>query len=215
MSTEIENILSKYEGDVEELNRVWNGYRQTANRVINSWVIDKHKLTSKISELQGLLNKYEEELKELMIRYNIGLIDDELLSKMAESLKEDIAKVEGELRTLKERTERLEKACIAHAIQARLAYGGLSINEVKAKIARLEELREQGKILDEVYNKIRGELEEQLRILEETIAALQGVQQPVETELLTQEKAAEVHTETEGEGEATEEGGGEEAEGTQ
>ncbi len=198
MSAEIENILSRYEDDIEELNRVWNGYRQTAQRVINAWILDKHKLVSKISELQGLLDKYNEELKELTIRHTIGLLDDELLSKMSETLKEDISRVEKELRILRERTERLEKACVMHAIQARLTYGGLSINEVKSKINKLEELRDQGRILEEVYRKIRTELEEQLRLLEETIAALEGsVSQqlieriPEEAEVATPETTSE------------------------
>jgi len=174
MMAEIDSILNRYEEELKEVEKAWKSYKEIVRRLLDSWVLDKPKVLSKLSELEGLLQRYRDELRELSVRYELGLITEEELKKNTESIQKEMERLREDVNVLRQRLENVEKLCILHAFQARLPFTGVSISEIKEKLARLEELKRQGRLLDEVYHKIKRELEEQLRILEEKVSELQG-----------------------------------------
>ena len=178
---EVGDALNRYETELEEVERTWKNYREIVKRLLNSWIIDKPKILSRLSELEGLLQKYQDELKELNIRYELGLMSEEELRKSIESIEKEMQKLNEHVEELRQRLTNIERLCLVHAFQARLPFTGASIREIKEKISRLEELKRQGRLLDEVYVKIKRELEDQLRILEEKVSEIQGQSASIST----------------------------------
>ena len=172
--SESEEILNHYETVLNELHRLWNNYREAVQRAISTWIMERPKVISKISELQGLLEHYEEELRELTIKHELGLLDEDKLEESARPIREEVERLSAQLQRLLERLRRIEKGYVMHAFQARLPFTGASIREIREKLSKLEEMYQAGRIREVVYRKLRRELEEQLRILEASVAELEG-----------------------------------------
>jgi len=169
LSEELEVLLNRYEAEIQRLERMWREYQEAVRRSLNSWISDRTKVMRKISEYTGLVEKYNDEIKELAIRHNIGLIEEKELTEMVEDLKNKISEVERILNNIKSRLEELDKNYMRHALQAKLPFVSTTVKEIKERLAKLEKLKEEGKVSEEVYEKLRQELEEQLRALGEEV----------------------------------------------
>lgn len=177
LSEEIEKIVEKYEVEIKRLEDLWQSYREAARTMVNSWIRERVNIIAKISELEGLLKSYENELKELEVKYEIGVINEEELTRKTGPLIENMRILRDTLDKLKESLKRIDEIMIIHALQAKLPMSGGSLNDIKKKLKALKELYEKGQIRKEVYEKLKLELEMQERILQESLEVIKGTKE--------------------------------------
>ncbi len=151
-----EDALKELEGDFERLDEMWRIYRSECDRVVKKWTTLRLALIDYSARLSGLVKKIEEEIEELKVKVELGLIDEEKAQHRIEYLEERKEALETELEKTKTILQKYDQWAISHKHAAKLV-GDTSLVEI---VAKLEELKKSGSISDETYNRIKQELKE-------------------------------------------------------
>ncbi len=159
MPKSVEVALEELEEDFNRLDEMWKVYREESARVIKRWEGMRVGLLDKVAKISGVLSKIERELEELYAKIELGMLSSDKAAERINKLEETRAKLEGGLNTLKGTIEKFENWSRKHRKLARVvAIGGEE--DILKMLETLEKLKQAGSISEDVYERIRKELQE-------------------------------------------------------
>jgi len=158
---------SRFEEEFRELDNLWDTYKNTGMDLISRWDKYRVRVLDKVSKLAGIVSSIQRELNELKVKVELGLLDEEKANRRIERLDEKLKTLESRLISLRNFLETFEKWSLTH----RRRIGPLptisGAEEIREKINELENLYKNKQVREDVYKRIKAELETLLAILEE------------------------------------------------
>lgn len=160
-----------------EVDGAWENYRSIVNKALEDWLDVRREVVNKIAELKGVISYCEERLKELDARVKIGLISEEEAVSKRERLANLIENAKLSAEDLEEKLRDLEKRLKGHHRKVGPPITLRTVNELKDKMAELNELYSQGAITESTYRDVKNMLVLALEALEELVknAETEGV----------------------------------------
>ncbi|WP_054857702.1 hypothetical protein [Vulcanisaeta sp. JCM 16159] len=154
-----ETIISKFEGNAKALNDKWKDYENSVQATRQSWELEKARLKRYIIILERIRNKYSEDLKEIELRKNMGLINNDAYNKLRDSIQKKLDKISDKLKELNSRYQDVETTITQHYKRLLMTTVTPEVSKLKLSLAKLEEMYRDGKISKEVYEKLKAEIE--------------------------------------------------------
>ena len=161
LSVELAQSIETLFKNFDILDDYWEKYSSEAKRVLDMWDRLRDRLASALKVLRDLLDSIDSEINELDVRKELGLIGEEEYTKLKEILEERRSKLEAEYQRLSDMFENAERRSIDHKRKA-LASIPLIKSKLKAGLIRLETLYREGKISDDLFSKLKQEIEKAL-----------------------------------------------------
>jgi len=158
--------LETIERDLRRLDTYWAEYERATRDVLKRWDEAKESVLRRLSSIDHVIQSLAEERKELDTWREVGLITEEYYDREVRELEERVAKLEEERGRLVEYLERLEQSAEAHRKRVVVASASAEISRLKLSLAKLEQLFESGEIDEETYERVRSEIEEQIKRLQ-------------------------------------------------
>ena len=156
---ELRNIVEKYENKTKEIEDLWGKYEKFVNEVKLNFdrenIIIEHYLTM----LNRLINRYEEDLKEIEYRRYVGLIDDETYTKLKDSINEKLIKLKDIHNELNSRYLRVVETLLNHVKRIYLTTTSTEVTKLRLAYTKLGDLIRDGKISQNIYEKLKNEIE--------------------------------------------------------
>ena len=154
-----ESIISRFEGNAKTLNDKWKDYESSVQSTRQNWEIEKAKLRRYMVILERIRDKYTEDLKEVELRRNMGLINDDTYSKLKDNIQKKLDKISDKLKELNARYQEVESTINQHYKRLLMTTVTPEVSKLKLSLAKLEEMYRDGKISKEVYEKLKAEIE--------------------------------------------------------
>ncbi len=167
LEPEEREVYSRFEEEFKNLDNLWEKYKTNGIDLISRWDRYRVKVLDKVSKLAGIVSSIQVELNELKIKVELGLLDEEKANRRIENLEEKLKNLESRLISLRNFLETFEKWSLSH----RKRIGPLptisGAEEIREKVNELEKLYKEGQVREDVYKRIKSELETLLALLEE------------------------------------------------
>lgn len=167
LEEEVSRMLRDVEGLAIELNEKWSAYEEGARRLLKMWEETSSSGAHVLRALNDVINMYERLLN------NLGLLLDSgrLSQKAYEELKSE---AESNLNNFKRRREELERVMKSverlitpHIQRVKVSEAKPEIGKLRISLMKLEQMFKEGKVSEEVYEKMKKELEERIKRLEQ------------------------------------------------
>jgi len=157
-------IYEEYSVLFSRLDELWEEYERNSFDVLHRWEKDKVILLEKISKLSGLIKRLNEEINELKIKVDVGLISEEEAERSLEELKNAVDEVSAKLEVLERAYNELVKRAEIHKKRVLPAKVKIPRDELERKLSELEERFARGEISETMYRRLKSELTELLRL---------------------------------------------------
>ena len=161
---EVRRIYEEYSVLFSRLDELWEEYERNSFDVLHRWEKDKVILLEKISKLSGLIKRLNEEINELKIKVDVGLISEEEAERSLEELKNAVDEVSAKLEVLERAYNELVKRAEIHKKRVLPAKVKIPRDELERKLSELEERFARGEISETMYRRLKSELTELLRL---------------------------------------------------
>jgi len=170
LSRNLERRCSEYLDELRRLNGMWSDYRNAVNRVKRIWDADNVTLNSRLNQLKAGIDALREELEALKVKKELGLIEEEEYSKLSAELSETLTRLTNMYEEAKARLEEIDRGVKEHWLRS-MDVATVTPEHVEEMSRELEEARERGEVTQEVYERIRSDLE----IIRKIVGALSSV----------------------------------------
>jgi len=154
-----ESIVARFEESIKSLGNKWRDYEGSVQETRRVWEREKMKLRQYLTVLQGMISRYNEELREVSLRRNMGLIDEETFNQLRESINKKLSDVSSRVKELSERFQAVESEVSQHFRRVVSTSITPEVSKLKLSLAKLEEMYREGKVGKEIYEKLKAELE--------------------------------------------------------
>ncbi len=156
---DLRRIISEYENKVQDLNEKWNTYEKSVNDTRLSFSKDRILIEHHLELLKRAIIMYETDLKELDYRRSVGLLDDEQYVKLRDEIESRLSKLKKEYEELSRRYGEVTSGISTHVRRLLTITPSLEVSKMRLVLARLDELLREGKISQEIYEKLKREIE--------------------------------------------------------
>ena len=157
--------LKYYNDGLRRLDESWNSYRESVNGLKREWDSEYPLIEARINQLKLSIDELRRRLEELNVKRDIGLIDEQAFTKMANEINAALDEVEKIYDELRNSLSQLENGIVNHWIRS-LDVSSMSQEAVQETLKMIDEARSNGQLSDEVYSRLRRELETLLRALQ-------------------------------------------------
>ncbi len=161
----VERIYGNYVEQIKRLNDMWNEYKNAVLNVKKSWDVDGVMLLLRLSELKASIESLREEIDVLKVKRELDLISDEEYSKLTGELTEALSKLTSMFEDVKAKIEEIDRNIKEHWLRS-MDVTSLTPEQVDSMIRELEEGRARGEIPDELYERLKADLELMRRIVQ-------------------------------------------------
>jgi len=156
---DLRNLLSEYEGKVQELDTKWRDYEQSVLNTRGEFDKVRILIEHHLELLRRTIMMYEFNLKELEYRRSLGILDEEQYSKLREEINNKLDRLRKVFEEFTNRFDNIVSSLVTHIKRVLLLVPSPEIGKMRLVLARLDELLREGKITYEVYDKLKRELE--------------------------------------------------------
>ncbi|RLE64122.1 MAG: hypothetical protein DRJ47_08480 [Thermoprotei archaeon] len=159
-TNEIFDNLSK---SINQLDYLWEKYLEAAQGVLKEWEVSRNEIEHTISVLKSLKDFYLEKKQETEVRKEIGLIDESEYNILLEKYDKEVNSADQLLKDIEDKFKILSLQLEKHF--SRLILGSIDEQEeaLERQLETLEKLYSEGKISEEIYQKLKDKLEKLLR----------------------------------------------------
>ncbi len=165
LSNEERRIFEEYKSLFTRLDELWEEYEENGLNTLNNWERDKVVLIEKISKLSGLVKRLSEEINELKIKVDVGLLSQEEVEPKLEELRESINEISGKLEALEAAYNELIRRAETHKKRILPAKIRASREELERRLEDLEEKFRRGEISETIYEKLKDEIMSLLKLI--------------------------------------------------
>lgn len=163
------SLVSEAEALIEragELARIWEEYDRAAREVVERWEDVRERISRELAGVDATITAYVDELERLEKMRESGVIGEEEYGELKASLERRLAEKNKEREELSRVLADLDRVVLPHFKRVKVAEVKPEIAKLKVALAKLEERFKSGGISEEVYEKLRSELEERIKRLE-------------------------------------------------
>ncbi|WP_069807409.1 hypothetical protein [Vulcanisaeta thermophila] len=158
LSKQINQLYNEYSEEIKRLNAMWNDYKNAVNNIKKRWDLDNVQLLLKINELRASIDSIRDELETLKVKKELGLVDDEGYSRVFAELTETLTKLNNMYEDAKSKIDDVNRGIREHWFRS-MDVTTLTIEQIDARIKELEEGKSRGELSEEVYERVRADLE--------------------------------------------------------
>lgn len=158
LSKQITRLYNDYSDQIKRLNSMWSDYKNVVNNVKKNWDLDNVQLIMRINELKASIDSLKEELETLKVKKELGLMDDESYSKISAELTEALTKLTNMYEDAKSKIEDIDRGIKEHWFRS-MDVTTLTPEQIEGRIKELEESKARGELPDDVYERIKADLE--------------------------------------------------------
>ncbi|MGC8543667.1 MAG: hypothetical protein ACP5NQ_06965 [Vulcanisaeta sp.] len=155
---QINKVYESYTEQVKRLNSMWSDYKTAVSNVKRNWDVDNVLLMLRINELRASIDSIREELDMLKVKKELGLIDDDEYSKSSAELTDTLTKLTSMYDDAKSKLDEVDRGIKEHWFRS-MDVTTLTTDQVDGMIKELEDNRAKGEIPDDIYVRIRADLE--------------------------------------------------------
>jgi|GEM_PF-2562566 len=165
LSDEERRIFEEYRTLFSRLDELWEEYEKTGIDTLHQWEKDKVILMEGISKLSGLVKRLNEEINELKIKVEVGLLSQEEAESRLEELGSSVNEVNGKLKALEAAYNELAERAEIHRKRILPARIRASREELERRLEDLEERFRKGEISEVIYEKLKNEVINLLKLI--------------------------------------------------
>ncbi len=165
LSDEEKRIFEEYKTHLTRLDQLWEEYEKNGLDILHQWERDKVVLMEKISKLSGLIKRLNEEINELKIKVDVGLLSQEEVEPRLEELHSSINEINSKLEALEAAYNELTKRVEMHKKRILPAKIRASREELEKRLENLEEKFRRGEISEVIYEKLKDEIVSLLKLV--------------------------------------------------
>lgn len=158
LSRQISRLYDEYSEQIKRLNAMWSDYKNAVNNVKKNWDLDNVQLILRINELKASIDSLREELETLKVKKELGLVDDENYSKLSTELTDVLTKLTNMYEDAKSKIDDVDKGIKEHWFRS-MDVTTLTPEQVEGRIKELEESKARGELPDDIYERIKADLE--------------------------------------------------------
>ena len=148
----------------EQVDRLWDSYVGEVKKVLREWGRLRPLLAERLSVLRSRIASNLEEMQELNLKLELGLVDEAKARRRLEELNAETPKLVRELEELWVLTERITRDSILHMKRAGIPVD-ISEEDVVSKEREAEECFKASVISRETFERLKEILAEQLAAL--------------------------------------------------
>jgi len=148
----------------EQVGRLWDSYVAEVRKTLREWERLRPLLAERLSVLKSLIASNLEEMQELNLKLELGLVDEAKARRRLEELDAETPKLVRELEELWVLTERIVRDSILHMKRAGMPID-VSEEDVAGKEKEVEECFKASIISKEAFKQLKEILAEQLAVL--------------------------------------------------
>lgn len=164
----LRQINRTYDGYVEQikrLNSMWADYKTAVNNVKRNWDADNILLALRVNELRASIDSIREELEILKAKKELGLINDDEYSKSSAELTDVLTKLTNMYEEAKSKIDEIDRDIKEHWFRS-MDVTSLTTEQVDGMIKELEDGRARGEVPEDVYNRVKADLELVRRVVQ-------------------------------------------------
>ncbi len=158
--------LDEISSKAVDLNRLWETYDKEARLLIDQWEEIKDELEKYLMSIQQSIDTYISELSKLDVKYKVGIIDEELYNELKSDLERKISEKRFLQDELIKKLNEAERLVMPHFKRVKVSEVKPEIAKLRIALSKLEQKYREGKVSEEVYLKLKGELENKIKKLE-------------------------------------------------
>ncbi|MGC8606572.1 MAG: hypothetical protein ACP5GZ_08445 [Vulcanisaeta sp.] len=162
---QINRTYDDYTEQIKRLNSMWSDYKTAVGSVKRNWDVDNILLALRINELKASIDSIREELDMLKVKKELGLIDDEEYSKSSAELTDTLTKLTNMYEDVKSKIDEIDRGIKEHWFRS-MDVTTLTTDQVDSMIKELEDSRAKGEIPDDVYTRVKADLELVKRVVQ-------------------------------------------------
>ncbi|ADY00318.1 hypothetical protein VMUT_0102 [Vulcanisaeta moutnovskia 768-28] len=162
---QINRTYDGYTEQIKRLNSMWSDYKTAVGSVKRNWDVDNILLALRINELKASIDSIREELDMLKVKKELGLIDDEEYSRSSTELTDTLTKLTNMYDDAKSKIDEIDRGIKEHWFRS-MDVTTLTTDQVDSMIKELEDNRAKGEIPDDVYTRVKADLELVKRVVQ-------------------------------------------------
>jgi DNA repair exonuclease SbcCD ATPase subunit len=159
---EVDRLIDR----ASELARLWESYESEARRVVEEWEELRDKIKRELAGLEAVINAYISEKGRLEKLLEEGKISEEEYTDLISRLEKKLAEKNSEKEALTKKLADLDRVVLPHYKRVKVAEAKPELAKLRLALSKLEERFKSGSISEEVYMRLRAELEDKIQRLE-------------------------------------------------
>jgi len=159
---EVDRLIDR----ASELARLWESYESEARRVVEEWEELRDKIKRELAGLEAVINAYISEKGRLEKLLDEGKISEEEYIDLNSRLEKKLAEKNSEKEALTKKLADLDRVVLPHYKRVKVAEAKPELAKLRLALSKLEERFKSGSISEEVYMRLRAELEDKIQRLE-------------------------------------------------
>lgn len=161
-ASELENLIYQ----ASELTKSWEEYERAAREVIEKWEELRDRLERELLSIDSSLEAYAAELNRIELKHKLGVLDENQFEDLKKELEGKISEKMSEKENLQRKIEELDRLVIPHYKRVKAAEVKPEIAKLRIALSKLEQKFKEGGITEDLYKKLKAELEAKLKRLE-------------------------------------------------
>jgi len=149
--------LNEAARELEKLDRLWSEYEDSTRNFLNRWERIKTHAEAQIKVLEELIDVIKSEIEELDVKADLGLMDKNYYRIRREELERKLRNYEERLSRLNSIFESNTKRAEEH-LKKIMSARPIAESKLRLTLMKLEDLRKEGKLSEEIYIKLKEEL---------------------------------------------------------
>lgn len=170
---EEKELINKFEDilkEVDEVDSRWIAYESSATKLLEAWDKLRSEALRILASIDSTLQTYTEEIKDVELKYEMGLLSEEGFQEIKGRLEDGLKKYENIRIQIIEYLDTIENRIDQHYQRLKVTAAKPDIGKLKISLMKLEEMYSQGKIDKNTYEKIRSEIEYEIKRLEKLMS---------------------------------------------
>ena len=159
---EVDRLIDR----ASELARLWESYESEARRVVEEWEELRDKIKRELAGLEAVINAYISEKGRLEKLLDEGKISEEEYTDLISRLEKKLTEKNSEKEALTKKLADLDRVVLPHYKRVKVAEAKPELAKLRLALSKLEERFKSGGISEEVYMRLRAELEDKIQRLE-------------------------------------------------
>lgn len=159
---EVDRLIER----ASQLTKLWESYEESARVIIDEWEELRDRMKKELAGLEAVINTYVEEGNRLEKLYTDGKIGKEEYSDLKSRIEKKLAEKSSEKETLTKKLAELDRVILPHYKRVKVAEVKPEIAKLKLALVKLEEKYKSKSISEEVYRRLKAELEDKIQRLE-------------------------------------------------
>jgi DNA repair exonuclease SbcCD ATPase subunit len=159
---EVDRLIDR----ASELARLWESYESEARRVVEEWEELRDKIKRELAGLEAVINAYISEKGRLEKLLDEGKISEEEYTDLNSRLEKKLAEKNSEKEALTKKLADLDRVVLPHYKRVKVAEAKPELAKLRLALSKLEERFKSRSISEEVYMRLRAELEDKIQRLE-------------------------------------------------